>query len=81
MTLTIDTPCSLSIRPASGDRAPSATLAVLGGSFWFPASALPPSVRDGTYSGASLEMALRTVRVGESSRTVCVPVRLLTLSK
>lgn len=79
MKLTIDTPVSVSVRPAQGDRGASVTLALLGGQLWFPASACPSSVASGMYKGAEVEVSLRTIRVENGIRSVFSPVRLLSL--
>lgn len=79
MKLTIDSPVSVTIRPAQGDRGPSVTLALLGGSLWFPASSCPSGINPGMYKGADVEVSLRTVRVENGVRSLFSPVRLLSL--
>lgn len=79
MKLTIDTPVSVTLRPATQDRASSVSLALLGGSLWFPATACPASVVSGMYKGAEVEVSLRTLRVENGVRSVFSPVRLLSL--
>lgn len=79
MKLTIDTPVSVSVRPAQGDRGPSVTLALLGGSLWFPASSCPPGIQPGMYKGADVDVSLRTIRVENGVRSVFSSVRLLSV--
>lgn len=79
MKLTIDTPVSVSVRPAQGERDSSVTLALFGGSLWFPASACPPGVQPGMYKGADVEVSLRTIRVENGVRTLFSAVRLLSV--
>lgn len=78
MTLTIDSPCVLRSRPASGDRAASYTLDIIGGSLWFPADSVPQGLSDGTYSKAVLEVQPRSTG-GQVSRTVFAPTRLVSI--
>ena len=80
MTLKIDTPCFVSIRSAQGDRQASVTLSILGGSLWFQRSSCPASLTEGAHKGAEVEVMLRSVRVGDSVRTMFSPVRLLSVS-
>lgn len=73
MKLTIDTPVLISVRPATQDRGASVTLALLGGSLWFPASACPSALAPGMYKGAEVEVSLRTIRVDNGVRSVFSP--------
>lgn len=77
MKLIIDTPVSVSVRPAQGERGASVTLALLGGSLWFPLSACPAGIQPGAYKGAEIDVSVRTVRVDNGVRTLFAPVRLL----
>lgn len=77
MKLTIDTPVSVSVRPATQDRAASVTLNLLGGSLWFPALSCPSGLQPGMYKGAEIEVSLRMIRVENGVRSVFSPVRLL----
>lgn len=79
MKLTIDTPVSVSVRPAQGERGASVTLALLGGQLWFLASACPSGIQPGMYKGAEIEVSLRTIRVENGVRSVFSPVRLLSV--
>lgn len=78
MTLTIDSPCVLRSRPASGDRAASFTLDIIGGSLWFPADSVPQGIADGAYSKAVLEVSPRSTG-GQVARTVFAPNRIISL--
>lgn len=80
MTLEIDSPCLLRLRPAVGDRPASFTLDILGGSLWFPFDSVPAGVQDGTYKSAEVEVVPRTVG-GQVSRTLFAPLRLLAVRK
>lgn len=79
MKLTIDTPVSVSVRPAQGERGASVTLALLGGQLWFPASACPPGIQPGMYKGAEVDVSLRTIRVDNGVRTLFAPIRLVSV--
>lgn len=79
MKLTIDTPVSVSVRPAQGDRGPSVALDLLGGSLWFSASAFPPDIQSGMYKCADVEVSLRSIRVDNGVRFLFCPVRLLSV--
>lgn len=83
MTLDIDSACSVRLRPASGDRAASYNLDILGASLWFPFDAVPSGVQDGIYKGASIEVVPRSVSSGSGSvaRTLFAPVRVISLRK
>lgn len=77
MKLTIDTPVSITVRPAQGERGASVTLDLLGGSLWFTASACPSGIQPGLYKSAEVEVSLRTIRVENGVRSVFSAVRLL----
>lgn len=79
MKLTIDTPVSVTVRPAQGERGSSVTLSLLGGQLWFPASAFPSGIQPGMYKGAELEVSLRTIRVENGVRSMFSPDRLLSV--
>lgn len=81
MTVSIDSPCRLSLRPSSNDKPASYSLDILGGSLWFPASAVPSGLSAGNYKSAEIEVYFRTMVNGPSSRSVgCfVPLRILAL--
>ena len=79
MILKIDSAVSVRINPASGDRAPSVVLDLLGGSLWFPRDACPSSLSEGCKKCADVELSARNVRIGERTRTVFVPVRLVSV--
>lgn len=81
MTLTIDTPVSVHVRPASDGRKASCSVDMLGGSLWFADGSYPASVRDGSYPSAVVEVGLRVFRVGDRMRSVFSPVRLVSVGK
>ena len=80
MTLKIDTPCSVRIRPPSGDRESSVTLDLLGGSLWFLRSSCPSSLQEGMHKGAEIEVRMGSARVGDNVRTAFFPSRLLSVN-
>lgn len=81
MTVTIDSPCRLSLRPSSNDKPASYSLDILGGSLWFPAQNVPSGVQCGNFKSAEIEVYFRTMVSGSQSRSIgCfVPLRIITL--
>lgn len=77
MKLTIDSPVSVSVRQS--ERGASITLAMLGGSLWFPAASCPSGINSGMYKGADIEVSLRTIPSDGRVRAFFSPVRLLSL--
>lgn len=79
MILKIDTPVFVHVRPAQGERNASVSVDLLGGSLWFPRTACPATLLDGMRSGAEVEVSLRNIRVGDNTRSVFAPVRLVSV--
>lgn len=79
MTVTIDSPCRLSLRPSTKDKPSSFSLDILGGSLWFPASAVPAGLSPGNYKVAEVEVSFRTVSTSSRALACFVPLRIVSL--